>query len=397
VLRIKITGIEAVTLKVDRNVQKFTGTAGTPGTFAQPADGAASDYGFTKEYTSLYSRKVESLLVKITTDTGLSGWGEAQVPIGPEAPQALVKQVLAPMLTGRDPLEIEVLWHQMYNSLRGRGHRSSFMMDAIAAVDIALWDIAGKYYNRPVHQLLGGAFHNPIPLYHSGLSGHTPEEKAASAREVVRQGYQAIKVYIGKGIRDDIAAMRAVREAVGDGVTLLADALWMYHVHDAIRLGAELEKLDVALLEAPTVMEDVQGHADMARALKLAVAQGETERTRYQFLPYLTARALDVIQPDIGRTGITEGRKILTLAETFNIPAALHMAIGQCVYAAASMQVAAATPNLLWLEMNPVVLEMANRFHRDPFVVKNGRIRPPDRPGLGIEVDEQALKPYMKE
>ncbi|WP_186445830.1 mandelate racemase/muconate lactonizing enzyme family protein [Paenibacillus cremeus] len=388
----KITGIEAKVVKVSRELQSFSGTAGTPGTFVQMAGGAASDYGWTKEYSSLYSKKVESLMVKITTDTGIVGWGEAQVPVGPEAPQALVRQVLSPILLDQDPLGIEVLWFQMYNSLRGRGHRGSFMMDAIGAVDTALWDIAGKHYGQPVYRLLGGAFREGIPLYHSGVSGTTASEKAASAQEAVSKGYKAIKVYIGKGLREDIAVMKAIREAVGDDITLMADALWMYNVHDALRLGAALEKLDVALLEAPTVMEDVQGHAQLTQALKLAVAQGETERTRYQFLPYLKERALDVIQPDIGRTGISEGKKIVTLAETFNIPAALHMAIGQCVYVAASAHVATATPNLLWLEMNPVMLEMANRFQRTPWTVADGMLKVPDLPGLGIEIDEEALQ-----
>jgi len=340
---------------------------------------------------------VESLLVKITTDTGIIGWGEAQVPVGGEAPRALVRQVLSPLLLGEDPLQTEVLWHRMYNSMRGRGHRGSFMLDAIAAIDNALWDIAGKYYQQPVYRLLGGSFRESIPLYLSGVAGNTIAEKAAAARQAVSMGYRAIKIYIGKGIEEDIAVMRAIRESVGEHITLLADALWMYNVHDAIRLGVELEKLNVALLEAPTVLEDVQGHVEIARALKLAVAQGETERTRYQFLPYFRERALDVIQPDIGRTGISEGRKILTLAETFNIPAALHVAIGQCVYIAASAHVAKSTANLLWLEMNPAALEMANRFQRNPWSVENGTLRVPELPGLGVEINEEALGPFVAE
>lgn len=393
----KITEIEAIVVKADRNVHNFSGTAGTPGTFVKMDGAALSDYGWTKEYSSLYSKKVESLLVKITTDTGIVGWGEAQVPVGPEAPQTIVQKVVSPLLLEQDPLQIEVLWYQMYNSLRGRGHRGSFMMDAIAAVDTALWDISGKYYGKPVHRLLGGAFRDAIPLYQSGVAGRSLQEKAASAQEAVENGYKAIKVYIGQGIRADVATMKAIRDRVGDEVTLLADALWMYSVHDAIRLGVELEKLNVALLEAPTVMEDVPGHVELTRALKLAIAQGETERTRYQFLPFLRERALDVIQPDMGRTGISEGRKILTLAETFNIPATLHMAIGQCVYVAASAHVAAATPNLLWLEMNPVMLEMANRLQRQPWTVVNGTLQLPDVPGLGVEVDEEALRRCSKE
>ncbi|MCC2683324.1 MAG: Mandelate racemase [Paenibacillaceae bacterium] len=391
----KITAVEVHSVKVDRELKSFSGTAGTPGTFVGMSHGKhETDYGWTKEYSTLYSRKVESLMVKISTDTGIVGWGEAQVPVAPEAPQAIVRQVLTSLLLDRNPLDNGVLWRQMYNSLRGRGHRDSFMMDAIAAVDSALWDIAGKHYGKPVYQLLGGACHDTLPLYYSGLTGSTVEEKCACAADAVRQGYKAIKVYIGKGIREDIAMMKAVRETVGEEIELMADALWMYSVHEALRLAVELEKLGVGLFEAPIVMEDVQGHAQLTQATKLAIATGETERTRHQFLPFLKARALDVVQPDMGRTGISEGRRILELAETFNIPAAIHMAIGQCVYFGLSSHVAAATPNLLWLEMNPTALEMANHFQREPWKVENGRLKVPDRPGIGVDVDEEKLQAF---
>lgn len=392
-----IQNIEVYAMKVDRELDSFCGMAGTPGTFVSMDMGVPTDYGWTQEYSTLYSRKIESLLVKITTDSGIIGWGEAQVPVVPEAPQVIVRQVLSTLLRGKNPLDIDVLWRQMYMSLRGRGHRDSFMMDAIAAVDSALWDIAGKYYRKPVYQLLGGSFHAALPLYYSGLSGKTIEEKMMTAEQAVGQGYKAIKIYIGKGIQEDIRTMRAIRESVGAEIELMADALWMYSVHDALRLGLELEKLGIAWLEAPIVMEDIQGHAQLTRQLKLAIATGETERTRYQFLPFLKERALDIIQPDIGRTGISEGKRILELAETFNIPAAIHMAIGQCVYIGLSAHVAKATPNLLSLEMNPAMLDMANRFQHDPWKVVNGRLQVPDRPGLGIDVDEDRLRKFLYE
>jgi galactonate dehydratase len=390
----KISSIEVKVVKVGRQISSVSGMAGSPGTFIPMGGQVQTDYGWTKEYRTIYSTKVESIMVKITTDTGITGWGEAQVPVAPEAVKALIQQMLAGMLLGRNPLDIDVLWQQMYNSSRGRGHRDSFMMDAIAAVDSALWDIAGKYYGKPVWQLLGGSFHEALPLYYSGLTGSTLEEQAATAVEAVRQGYKAVKVFIGKGIQQDLRTMRAIRQAIGDDIDLMCDALWMYSVHDALRLGSELDKLNVVWFEAPTAVEDVQGHAVLTQQLKLAVAVGETERTRYQFLPYLTSRALDIVQPDIGRTGISEGKRILELAETFNIPAALHMAIGQCAYIALSAHVASSTPNLLYLEMNPAMLEMANRFQRTPWKVEEGRLKVPDLPGLGIDVDEDKLNEY---
>lgn len=392
----KIASVEVKSVKVPREMKAFNGTAGTPGTFVGFDNDVSTDYGWTKEYSSLYSRKIESLLVKITTDTGIVGWGEAQVPIVPEAPQVIVKQVLTMLLLGENPLNIDVLWHKMFQSLRFRGHRDSFMMDAIAAVDSALWDIAGKYYEKPVYQLLGGSFYQSLPLYLSGLSGQNLQEQIDDAKKAVRQGYQAIKVYIGKGVREDIKKMRAIREAVGDDIDLMVDTLWMYQVQEALQLGTELDKLNISMMEAPIAVEDVAGHKFLTDRLKLAVATGESERTRAQFLPFLKERALRIVQPDIGRTGISEGKRILELADTFNTSATVHMAIGQCVYIGLSAHVACATPNLLYLEMNPTMLELANRFQRRPWVIENGKLIVPDLPGIGVDLDEDKINEYCE-
>lgn len=388
---VRVMKIETFALKMPRAVEQYQGTAGTPVSLSSQTRGE-SDYHWVSDHQLLYSRRIESLVVKVTTDTGLVGWGEAQVPIAPEVPKTIVDSVLTPLVVGEDALAIDVLWHKMYNSLRGRGHRSSFMLDAISAVDIALWDLAGKFYGAPVYQLLGGAFSNPVGVYHSGLPGESPDEKVAHALRIKEAGYRALKVFVGRGVDQDINLLRKIREAVGPEFELMVDALWSYDVTTAERLGFALDELGVTVIEAPIPVEDVEGHRHLASRLCAAIAEGETERNRHPFLTLFQRRAIDLVQPDIGRTGITEGRKILQLAETFNLPASLHMAIGQFAYIAASAHMAVATPNLRMLEMNPVMFEAARKICRGTWRLEDGILYVPDDPGLGIDLDEHALQ-----
>ena len=332
------------------------------------------------------------MLVKIIDDDGVVGWGEALAPAAPEATAAIIDRLLRPLLLGADPLAVDVLWSSLYDSMRERGHTTGFMLDAIAGVDIALWDLRGQRLGQPVAALLGGAYRDRVPCYVSGLPEPTEAERLAAAREWLARGFTAIKLHLGHGLAEDGAAAAAVREAVGADAWLAFDAHWRYSVPEAITLGRRLEDLGYAFLEAPTLPEDVAGHAAIARALDLAVATGEAERTRYQFRDRLVAGAVEVAQPDIGRTGLTEGRKIADLAETFNVPVAPHLSVAQGPCIAASIHYAAALPNLLILEYQPAMFALANRYLRQPLVCEAGAYHLPTGPGLGIEVDEAALR-----
>ena len=177
----------------------------------------------------------------------------------------------------------------------------------------------------------------------------------------------------------------------------MVDVLWNYDVPTAIRLGRHLESAGVRWLEAPTSPEDVAGHAEIARALDVAVAGGEGEVSTYQFLRWFQERALDIAQPDVARCGITECRRIADLAQTFNVPVALHAGICSAPAIAASLQLAAATQNHMAMEYQPIMLELANRWLKKPILCEKGAFTLPSGPGLGIEIDEDALSPYAKE
>jgi galactonate dehydratase len=341
-------------------------------------------------YPGLYSPHVETLFVQVRTDTELSGWGEAQAPIGPEVTAAIAERLLASVVVGRDPLDSGVLWHEMYRALTSRGHTTSFALDAIAAVDIALWDIAGKAWGVPAHKLLGGAHRRMLPTYVS-LGGSGPEAYAAAAVEQIEAGLPAVKLFLGKGIDSDLATVEAVRRAIGDK-GLMVDTQWMYSVPEAIQLGRALERQGVRWLETPTKPEDVAGNAEIARALDMAIALGECERTRWQFRPILEARAADVIQPDVGRVGgISETMRIAALAETYNVPVALHQGVGFGPYIAATLQVAAAIPELAAVEYQPHMQRLFTRLTGERIAVRDGALVLPDEPGLGVAFRDDAI------
>lgn len=355
-----------------------------------------SDYYIRPEYRSVYSRNLETLLVKITTEDGLYGWGEALAPVAPEVSGEIIRQLFTPYLIGRDPRSIDVIWSRLYDSMRERGYFSGFMVDAITAVDVALWDIFGKSVGLPVHQLLGGAYRHKLEAYVSGLPKQTDEEKVKLALEWKERGFRAIKLHLGFSVKEDERIARRIREAVGPDFRLMVDVHWQYSVPEAIRLGRKLEALDIEFLEAPTAPEDVEGTAEIARALDMAVAIGEAKRTRYQFKDRLVTRAADIFQPDVGRTGITEMKKIAGMAEAFNIPIAPHLSVGQGICIAATLQVSAAIPNFHILEYQPTVLETANTLLKEPIVCEQGHYLLPQGAGLGVDIDEDKLKEYIR-
>jgi galactonate dehydratase len=292
------------------------------------------------------------------------------------------------VLLGRDPLDGNVLWNVMYDLMRERGYYGGFMLDAISACDTALWDLRGKLLDQPVYKLLGGAYRERVPCYVSGLPRPTAKERVALALEYVELGFDAFKLAAGHGVRDDAASVEALRDSLGEDATLLLDAHWVYALDEAAQLGHALTDLDVGFFEAPINPEDVEGHAQLAAAVAVPIAHGETERTRYQFRPWLMQKAADILQPDVGRAGISEVIKIASMAEAFNVKMAPHLSVGLGICIAASIHVAASIPNLYQLEYQPPVFEIANLLLKGPLICEAGYYEIPSGAGLGAELDE---------
>ncbi|MCY3834773.1 MAG: mandelate racemase/muconate lactonizing enzyme family protein [Chloroflexi bacterium] len=377
-----VSKVEAIPVRIKRDEAYL-------GSLPEMADPAA--YFTRPPYRALYSAYFETAFVKITTAEGAVGWGEALAPVAPEVVCAIIEQLLAPVLIGCDPLDGNVLWNVMYDLMRERGYYGGFMLDAISACDIALWDLRGKLLDQPAHKLLGGAYRERVPCYVSGLPRPTPEERLELAQAYVDQGFSAFKLAAGHGVRQDAASVGALRAGLGADTTLLLDAHWVYALDEAVQLGQALAELDVGFFEAPINPEDVESHAQLAAAAAVPIAHGETERTRYQFRPWLTQKAADILQPDVGRAGISETVKIAAMAEAFNTRMAPHLSVGLGVCIAASIQVAAAIPNLYMLEYQPPVFEIANMLLKSPLICQAGFYEMPSGAGLGAALDEGRL------
>lgn len=351
-----------------------------------------SDYYYRPEYRCVYSRKMETCLVKITTDSGHVGWGEALAPVVPQVIAELITQLFAPLLTDQSPFASQVLNARMYDAMRDRGHITGYHIDALAAVDIALWDLKGQILNQPVYQLLGGAFRDQIPCYVSGLPEPDLPARCALALRWQQKGFNAIKLALGYGVQQDIENVRAIRDALGPQASLFLDAHWNYSVAQAAELANALHPLGVGFLEAPLLPEDIAGHRELRAKSPLPIALGETERTRYQFKPFIEQRAMDIVQPDVGRTGITELMHIASLAQTWNLQVAPHLSVGLGPCIAASIHVAAALPNLFMLEYQPPVFELANQLLDTPLVCEAGHYTLPQGAGLGIAINEARVR-----
>jgi len=359
-----------------------------------------------------------SLLVRVSTDAGLFGWGECGQWGPGEHIATAIHDLFAPRVLGRDPLANEVVWNDLYSYSRDFGRKST-PTEAISGIDVALWDIRGKEALKPISSLLGGAFRDRVRPYATGLyyRGEDVRDLAAAAaqlkdeaRRYVEKGFTALKGKIGLlSVRDDVRRMEAVREAVGDDVLLMTDANHAYTRNTALQMGKALESLGFHWFEEPVLPEDLDGHAALRRQLTIAIATGECEYTRYGFLEILRKDAADVLQPDLCACGgLSEAMRIYALATSYNTPIRPHV-WGSGVALAAALQfcaVQAPLPHTAFPRApeNEVMLEYDCNPNplRDELLVENFRledhmVRVPQGPGLGIEIRSDVLDRYTVE
>jgi L-rhamnonate dehydratase len=339
------------------------------------------------------------LVVEIFTDDGLVGIGNAA--LAPQVTKQVIDLHLKPLLIGKDPWDIEFLWQHMYRKTMAFGRRGIGMV-AISAVDIALWDILGKSARQPVYRLLGGRTKPRIPVYASRLYSVELNEVADEAKRYKAEGYKAMKLRFGWGPTDGAAGMhrnvnlvRTVRETVGDGIDVMADAYMGWTLDYAKRMLPLLEPFNLRWLEEPVIPDDVHGYAELKSYGRIPIAGGEHEFTAYGFRDLLEARALDYIQFDTNRVGgLTQARKIAALAETYSVPVIPHA--GQMH----NYHVVMASLNSPMAEYFPVVdVEVGNElfwyiFDGEP-KAKDGFIDLDENvPGLGLTINEAALEQF---
>ena len=370
-----IASLTAFPVRLPRDVAAAKGTAGSPTTLA-----GSGGYRWSKDYPCLYSADFETALVRVELSNGLVGWGEAQAPLAPEVACTIAEHLLRPAVVEEDfdgsPDRIAALWERMYATMRVRGHSGGFMLDAMSGVDIALWDLAGKLADKPVASLLAAAPKQTVPAYLSGTSGATVAERAAFAARHAADGFSLVKLYYESRWYD----LLAVADALPAGIQFAVDALWHLPPADAIQMARELDARRARWLECPLYPEDVAGHAALAAAITTPLALGESYRTLAELQPFLAIAK--VLQPDLGRVGITGFMKI---AAAFPGPVVPHLSIAMGPQVAAAIHVAAAAGNCDLCEYNPNVLATANAFLAEPLRCEGGCYQVPSGPGLGVE------------
>jgi L-alanine-DL-glutamate epimerase-like enolase superfamily enzyme len=349
-------------------------------------------------YTTFYAG-----LVQVTTDEGVTGVGECIVRRAPEVVATIVDRLLAPLVLGRDPWDVEGLWDEMLALLRRWGHSRGFVVEAMSGIDTALWDLLARSVGKPLYKFLGGAGRERVPCYISKVYFDEIPRMAEEARAQVARGFRAVKVQIGwpasrGGDRADVATVRAIREAVGPDVALMLDANGAYDVGTAVRVGRQLEELDVTWLEEPVPSDDLEGYAHLRKVIRIPLAAGETEFGLFGFRDLIARGGIDILQPEVARLGgITPARRLWALAHTHNLRIAPHTGFSGGVAHLAALHFAAATPNLMTYEyMGTRYVENPLReIFTEPFPVpQEGTIPVPQAPGLGLDVDPEAVARY---
>jgi L-alanine-DL-glutamate epimerase-like enolase superfamily enzyme len=341
--------------------------------------------------------KKDTVLVKVTTGDGLTGWGEAHHGRAPGAVAHLVNTTLRQLVLGRDALDVVGAWAHVYRMQLGSHGMGAAASIALSGLDMALWDLRGKAAGWPLYRLLGGAA-RAIPAYAGGVSlgWQAPDALVEEARTLVAAGYRAVKLRVGDAPARDLARVAAVRRALGDDVAILVDANTGYSLADARQAMPGLDAHGVGWLEEPFPAHDHRSYATAATFGRLPLAAGENHYTRFEFTRVIEDRVLGILQPDLSKCGgVTEAVRIAALASAWKLPIHPHTSMTG-LNMAASIHFLAALDNGGYFEAD---VSRQNLF-RDALTSRpyeigpDGCVRPLETPGIGVEVDEAFLAKY---
>src|SRR5580700_10390447 len=324
-----------------------------------------------------------SVVLRIRTDAGITGWASSSFGMiagGPKVVQTILEEEVKAVLVGKDPAFPRRIRADLWKALeyQGVGGATQF---AIAAVDIAVWDILGKSANLPVYKMLG-AFRDRLPVYsmcgwyYDNDDDHSHLKRVIS--EAMEQGYRAVKIKVGRGSLDeDVRRIRAAQDVLGKGRNLMVDANQVFNRNDALRRGRIYQEMGCFWYEEPLAPQEMEGYAELARELDMRIATGENLNTRYAFADLISRRGADVVQPDNRRAGgVTEWMEIAAIADAYGLELASHGG------GAPELNVMLAMPNAIYMETS------------GPQKIKDGEMAAPEEPGMGSEIPEAEIKKY---
>src|SRR5262245_37658207 len=342
------------------------------------------------------------VLVRVRTDSGLEGIGEADA--SPEAVQAIVDAPyshtiasgLREILLGENPLETERLWQKMYRRTQYFG-RTSVTIAAMSAVDMALWDLKGKHFGEPIHRLLGGKLHERIPAYASILFGNDGEETEKIARRWIKNGYRAIKFGwepMGKSEALDIELVQGARTGTGMDAMLLIDAGCVWDARTALRRAERFAEYNIGWLEEPLRPDDVDGYVWLRDRSPVPIAAGEAECGRESFRPFIDRHALDIYQVDLSRCGFTDSNYIKERVQEIGARLCNHCYTSPITVAACLHWLCTCRDAFVFedcVDDSP----MRHELTLEPMEADAGWMTVPDRPGLGVTLNENFVKKYL--
>lgn len=355
----------------------------------------------------------KSLLVRVETDTGMVGWGEGG-QYGPAEPvRSCIEDVFAPRLLGAELSSPPMIWETLFHAIRDFGTRGPYA-EALSALDIALWDLFGQELGAPLHRLIGGARRDTVHAYGTGF--YYPAEDPftvdagrlrAECDRKVADGFSAVKVKIGLlSVADDARRLGIIRDHLGDDVDLMVDANHAYNPATALRVSRMLHDHGVLWFEEPVVPEDKEGYRRVRDGSPVPIAGGECEYTRHGFNELIAGECVDIAQPDLGVVGgISEWMNVQALAAVHGVSVIPHV-WGSGVALAAALHVLAASPlnpysahpvpfqNEPALEFDTTENVLRSEVVEEPFSLVNSRVEVPQRPGLGVTIDEDAIRRY---
>jgi L-alanine-DL-glutamate epimerase-like enolase superfamily enzyme len=381
----RVESVEVFTLTIPRETP-YLGAA-RPG-----EEPNARGYLVRKGNKTVYPTFDRSVLVRIRTKEGVTGWGETYGLVAPGAVIAIIEDLLADFTIGRDPADPAAIHDDLYDLMRVRGYTGGFYVDALAAIDIALWDIAGRSAGKSIAEMLGGQAGARIPAYVSGLPEKTRDARADLARHWRERGFSSFKFALPVADEGPSAEFATLRERLGPDVRIACDMHWAHTPEEAIALIEEMVPYAPWFAEAPVRTENIAGLAEVCAAVNVPIAVGEEWRTIYDMHHRVPYCAISIVQPEMGHKGITEFMRIGAYAKEHGIGVIPHATIGAGIFLAASLQASAALANVTAHEFQHSIFEPNRRLLSGDMDCREGAYMAPSGPGLGVEPSEEALK-----